>query len=212
MSIRKADIKEIQNKFNAEGLPVPRIPRELWRRIYTSYPWSYSSRKVLPASSYNIDWYVQELVEKQIEPYFLLEHAGHGINSRALHFFTVSKYVACFLQIPWGGGYMDKGTQAGEIRLVFSKYDEIMKLTVEKPGSGNRIVVYYSGFYGAKWGLQEIESPYTVEWLYRNECGENKKDNGLEVFEKVIEDLLSRESSYPENYTLFPEEEMYEKE
>ena len=60
-----------------------------------------------------------EAVKQDIEDYVLLAHAGHGVNSYAIHVFVVHGPLALFLQVPWGGVYMDPKKSARRLADVF---------------------------------------------------------------------------------------------
>ncbi len=182
MSPKRVNISDIRNKLNTESLPMPNIPENFRNKIYMLSPWCFTSWIVLPVSAYNINFYINEIQEKNVQPYFILEHAGHGVNSCALHNYIVNDRLALFMQIPWGGVYMDNKKQIEKIHDSFSRSAELVKLSMGKHTSEKRLVVYDSGFYGSKWAWQEKKVGEIVNW--------NEMDKSQDVLTAALKLLL----------------------
>ena len=67
-----------------------------------------------------VEKFIEEALSNPDREYVAVGHAGHGINSYAMHYFLVYGPVALFAQLPWGGAYMDSTETARVIRSVSS--------------------------------------------------------------------------------------------
>ncbi len=83
----------------------------------------------------------------------MLSHSGRGVNSYAIHYYLVYGPLHMFLQLGWGGVYMDADEDAAKIRGCFSLADAIVRAatTVRKFGAGDRLTIVASDFYGSYW-------------------------------------------------------------
>ena len=142
---------------------MPPISRAYGERLYQLRPWCFTSRAALESSAYNIDWFVSELLQDSPEPYVLLEHAGHGVNSYALHFYKVDNHVGLFLQLPWGGLYGNRDEEVQSIRLEFLRIQQTTDTRSAIPEL-RRLVVVESGFHGSRWGWQDTTGSKQVSW------------------------------------------------
>ena len=133
----------------------PKIPNELAVAIKEQSKWLFSTRelKTLP---YFLQHYLQEIGGNPPE-YVILGHSGHGINSYAIHYYLVSGPLNLFLQLAWGGVYMDADASASWIRECFSLADEIVPAVrgAERLSAGERLTIVGSDFYGSYWSAPE---------------------------------------------------------
>jgi hypothetical protein len=81
--------------FRTEGLELPFVPTEFARRFRERGPWCFASRQVR-VGPYAFEHYVDEA--DAASDYVLIAHAGHGVNSYALHYYLVRKPFQLFLQ------------------------------------------------------------------------------------------------------------------
>ncbi len=135
------------------GLPCPTVPASLANRLHEVYEGSFSTRNEFEFSPYAFEHWAREPKECEVEDYVLVAHAGHGVNSWAMHYFLVIDRLQLFLQIPWGGAYMDKTTSTALVAEAFRLADELVKAAEAVPESAwpglGPIKVEASGFYGA---------------------------------------------------------------
>jgi hypothetical protein len=123
-------------------------------------------------SPYAFEEYVRDGTRKGVRDFLVLAHAGHGVNSYALHYYLVRKPLHLFLQVSWGGVYMDEVKEKEEINRCFTlthtlitAVGEAKKTGIFRPG--NRLIVVASDLYGGYWckpgeeqpsrGLREVE-------------------------------------------------------
>jgi len=146
------DIEKARRLFKKAGLAFPKIPDELATRLQERDKWVFSTREI-NISPYDIDYYVHEVNETQVEDYTVLSHSGHGINSYALQYYLVHGPLRMFLHLGWGGVYMDVKANAAKIRDCFSLADAIVlaSKTVGRLAAGDRLMIVVSDFYGGYW-------------------------------------------------------------
>lgn len=141
--------------FSDAGLAFPAIPEDLIAQLQEIGSWLFSTRPIR-MSPYNIGAFVQEARIGVVDNYAILAHAGHGMNSWALHYFLVRGPLAMFLQLSWGGVYGDAKKNLEHIRQCFALADRLLQ-TVEAPDfarqleSQDRLFVIGSDFYGSEW-------------------------------------------------------------
>ncbi len=141
--------------FTQEGIPFPFIPPEMRPAFAELSEWVYGTRPDAPWL-YEIRKYVREAGTEQVADYLLLGHAGHGIQSYAMHYYLVRGPLALFLQIGWGGAYMDKEMVASSMTARFAQAEELiqaMEVAQRKDcfRPGGRLVISISDFYGSSW-------------------------------------------------------------
>lgn len=104
-------------------------------------------------SPYNLQHYVTESQEAQVEDYVVLAHSGHGVKSYAIQYCFVQGPLRIFLHLGWDGAYMNSEETAAMIRGCFSMADRIV-MTVQggaKLKTGGRLLVVGSDFYWSYW-------------------------------------------------------------
>jgi hypothetical protein len=146
-----AVVEKARQLFQDAGLAFPAIPGELAVRLTELGPWLFSTRP-LDASPYNLGHF---LLEKpgQTGDYVVLSHSGHGANSYAIHYYLVHGCLCMFLQLGWGGVYMDAEAATAKIRNCFSMADRLAQEAevVGKLKANQRLIVVASDFYGSFW-------------------------------------------------------------
>lgn len=147
-------IERARALLERHGLDLPPIPEELRRNFKERDRWCFSSRpvKIWP---YEFDEYVKEAETKRLSDYVLLTHAGHGVNSYAIHYYVIRGPLRLFLQLAWGGIYEDQRKTTVAVNQCFKLADRLLEL-VETKGHRNllpndRMLIAASDFYGWRW-------------------------------------------------------------
>lgn len=70
--------------------------------------------------------YVGAGLSRTPRAYVLLAHAGHGINSYALHYYLVQRPLILFLQVGWGGAYAHEAKDAAAVNECFRLCHELV--------------------------------------------------------------------------------------
>ena len=135
------------------GLPCPTVPASLAGHMHHVTRGEYGTRDEFELSPYAIEHWVRESQEGEVSSYDLVAHAGHGVNSWAIHYFLVIDRLQLFLQVPWGGVYMDKASSTAEVAEAFRIADELVEAVAAAPetvwpGPGS-VTLMASGFYGS---------------------------------------------------------------
>jgi hypothetical protein len=97
---------------------MPPIPSALAPTFQQRGSWCFSSRR-LPLSPYAFDEYVAQAQRPRARDYVVLAHAGHGANSYAFHYYLVHGSLRLFLQLAWGGVYMDQESSTATVNTGF---------------------------------------------------------------------------------------------
>jgi hypothetical protein len=139
--------------FEEEGLPLPPLPEHLIPHLAVVRPWLFGSREDTPGA-YDVEWLVREAIEGDPPEYVLFGHDGHGVNSVAMHYHLVSGHLALFVQIPWGGIYMDKAERNAAVAAAFAGAGRLIE-AVQRAESGlatrgERLVVVASDVHGQR--------------------------------------------------------------
>ena len=93
-------IHRAKQRFTGAGLVLPPIPANLAPRLKERAEWRFST-KLLTLSPYAFEEYVRDGTRKGVRDSFVLAHAGHGVNSYALHYYLAQKPLRLFLQVGW---------------------------------------------------------------------------------------------------------------
>lgn len=92
-----------------------------------------------------------------MEDYLLLGHAGHGVNSWAIHYYLVRGPLALFIQVGFGGAYIKRDSSVQKLTAAFIKAQELIRRFEKAQDAGwlssasQRWVVVASDFYGSRW-------------------------------------------------------------
>lgn len=150
-----AGVQEATALFTKAGLAFPPIPEELAPHFKRRDDWCFSSRPVT-RSPYDIHSYVNEATTGTVQDYVLLAHAGHGINSYAIHYYLVRGSLQLFLQVGWGGVYMDKLATTADVNKCFRTAHELIQaveMAVQRGRlqSHDRLTVVAADFHERYW-------------------------------------------------------------
>lgn len=140
--------------FEGAGLGFPAIPTDLANRLREHRPWVYATRP-LGVSPYDIRAYVDEATRQRVQPYAVLAHAGHGVNSYAIHYYLVIEGLRMFVRVGWGGSYMDDDIAAANVREAFALADQVLAAAqAVAPGNlapGEALTLAATTSYGSGW-------------------------------------------------------------
>jgi hypothetical protein len=146
------DIDKARKLFRDSGLAFPAIPEELATQVKELGPWLFSTRPI-KLSPYNLQHYVEEVEENQVEDYAVISHSGHGANSFAIQYYVVQGSLHLFLHLSWGGVYSDARKDAARISDCFSIADRIISAaqSLGRFQAGERLMVIGSDTCGSDW-------------------------------------------------------------
>ncbi len=142
--------------FEDEGLPLPPLPESLIPQLVIVRPWMFGSREDTPGA-YDLNWFVREAVEQEPAEYVLFGQDGHGVNSLAMHYYLVSGRLAVFVQVPWGGAYMDKQASNAAVAAALVGVERLIEAArAAEQGlvdRNERLVVVASDLHGHRHAL-----------------------------------------------------------
>lgn len=145
-----------QALFEAESLPFPPMPAALAAALKPQAAGWFATRAVA-SSPYDIDHFLAEVEARPgPEDYALVGFDGHGSNSWAAHFYLVADGIALFIQLPWGGAYVDPVPARAEIAALFDWAEALQSRLRAAQAAGRipqglRLQVAASRFGRAGW-------------------------------------------------------------
>ena len=105
--------------FDSEKLPVPPVPAHLAAALRPQGRTWFATRTT-QATPYELAHFLNELDrDPQLPEYAVVGFDGYGTNSWAAHHYLVSDSIALFIQLPWGGAYLDAEPARAEITELF---------------------------------------------------------------------------------------------
>jgi hypothetical protein len=142
--------------FTGEKLSAPPVPADLAAAMLARGPIMLSTRS-LEDSPYHLGPFLAEVAAQPDMPaYAVAGFAGHGLNSWAAHYYLVTEGLALFIQLPWGGAYLDAERARAEIADQFdwaAKLQSRLELAVQqkKIPPGSRLQVSMTRLARAGW-------------------------------------------------------------
>lgn len=126
-------------------LAQPPIPALFWPLLQTFRPWWFGTRKTDGLYQY-AGLLHAEADRADVPDYVIVGHAGHGMNSYALHYFLRHGPLLVLLELGFGGVYTDAELARGWIAEAFAAADALIAaipdLTRRRvPSAGLRINV-----------------------------------------------------------------------
>lgn len=149
------EVTNAKSLLNNVGLDFPLLPPDLKPSFKQRDRWCFST-KPITASPYCFDEYVREGTKRIAQDYMLLSHAGHGANSYAWHYYLVSGQLRLFLQVGWGGAYMNPGETTRAVNECFGLASRLFTKVQERQDAGRlrsdeKLIIVGSEFYGSYW-------------------------------------------------------------
>ncbi|WP_406291340.1 hypothetical protein [Embleya sp. NBC_00896] len=167
-------MNDMESTFAGAGLAIPPVPDALRNQLAPRDRWLFATRGMRAFDMYMFERYPIEAVAEAVPDYFAVSHAGHGVNSYALNYHLVYGPLALFVQLPWGGVYMDGRRCAVDIGRAFTAAAELIRAAdavrdTLDVGSTHRLIVVLSalrGGVGAAWLDAPLGEPgAAVRWL-----------------------------------------------
>ena len=149
------EVTKAKALLNSVGIDFPPLPRNLASDFKQREKSCFSTRPVT-LSPYRFDEYVREGTTAHVQDYMLIGHAGHGANSYAWHYYLVNGPLRLFLQLAWGGVYMDEDRATRTVNECFALVSRLFTAVQEgRDGdhlrSNEPLIIAGSEFYGSYW-------------------------------------------------------------
>jgi hypothetical protein len=170
-----SSLKEVAAIFLAQMLPEPPIPEVFASRIKAVSPKVFSTQP-LQRPLYDIETFVSDAISGKTPESMMLGFDGHGINSWAVHYYLICADLALFLQLPWGGAYVDTGSAQADIKSAFSTVQLMLARehhAAAKTSNRPRLVVVQSAFTMARWGWVNNGSNGPIDWQFDRDSALN---------------------------------------
>jgi hypothetical protein len=149
-------LEQVRSLFAADDLPFPPLPPEATAALREVAPNVFATRQ-LEAPPYTLEAYRHEVLTSPTMPnYAVVGFDGHGINSWAVHYYLVDDALALFIQLAWGGAYVDADQASRGITGVFA-WAEKLQAEIRRTRSdglippGWRLLVVVSQFAQSGW-------------------------------------------------------------
>jgi hypothetical protein len=164
-------IEQARALFAAEQLPFPPLPERFAAALRAESPHLFATRS-LEARPYNLEIYSLEIQQEPAVPdYAVLGFDGYGTNSWAVHYYAVEGALALFIQLPWGGAYVDADDGRRTITAAFT-WAEKLHTDVRRARQqglipeGWRLLVVASEFAapGWAWVPPAPTDPEAIAW------------------------------------------------
>lgn len=159
-----------QALFEREHLPFPPVPAQLAASLRQQGPGWFATRP-LTSTPYDFDPFLAEVqAQPGLPDYAVVGFDGHGINSWAVHFYLVGKGIALFIQLPWGGAYLEPEPARAEIAELFEWAETLLSRlrlaeSAGKIPDGMRLQVAASRFGHAGWRwLDATQDAAATHW------------------------------------------------
>ncbi|MCB9761866.1 MAG: hypothetical protein H6739_18700 [Alphaproteobacteria bacterium] len=152
-----------QALFQQHDLPWIPLPGDLERSLRAVSPFVWSTREPLPATPYDLDVWVEEVLDDPAQDYALIGHAGHGVNSWALHIYCARGPLALFLQVGFGGAYQREADTRKVLGFLAERCGPLLTRADACAGGPVRVVLVVSGLSGVRWRLTEPGAAWQEE-------------------------------------------------
>jgi hypothetical protein len=167
----QSSLVQARELFAAEDLPFPPLPADVGDVLREVAPNVFSTRQV-DASPYNLRVYSFEIqTDPAVPNYAVVGFDGHGINSWAVHYYLVEDALALFIQLAWGGAYVDADEARRAIKGVFAWAEKLQADVRRARGDGLippgwRLLVVVSQFAEPGWAWVPSPPPglEAIEW------------------------------------------------
>jgi len=149
-------ITKAQEYFQKEKLDLPFIPPDEKQKI-VEFQGDVFGSKPNSQSLYDIQAFVNEVLSKPVEDYVMLGFAGHGVESRGIHYYASKGNLALFIQLKYGGAFDDEEATRDRINGIFHMIGYLFE-SIESAKKAKlipkdkRLLIVESDFYGKGWG------------------------------------------------------------
>lgn len=147
------DLDRARSLFAEAGLPFPLIPEEFVSAFRQVGEWQFATCD-LETWPYRFREYVQRATDGPVPNSVVIAHAGHGVNSYAIHYYVLQKPLYLFVQIGWGGVYMNGDEAVADLKRCFNLSARLLAsmpkgIRAGRVSGDDRLIVAASDFYGS---------------------------------------------------------------
>ena len=139
----EATVEWVRETFAGAGLPEPHVPPPLAARLTCWGPWTFGTRRVDGVYGL-VPELLGELGSGRVDDYLVLGQGGHGVNSYSICYYLVQGALALFLEVGWGGAYMDGRRRTEEVTACLEAAARLARLGAWGDPGGGLLVVHAS--------------------------------------------------------------------
>jgi hypothetical protein len=149
--------------FAREDLPFPPLPPAMAPALMKCTDNVFATRK-LEQTPYLLEHFRSEVRREAVADYALVGFDGHGVNSWAVHYYLVDGALALFMQLAWGGAYMDPAEAREAIATAFAWAERLQERIRQASTQGLipagwRLLVVASEFAQPGWAWSPPPQP-----------------------------------------------------
>jgi hypothetical protein len=178
-----AAVEDLKAMFASAHLPTPPIPERFVSTLAFQHGWLWTTRPMKSMDMYMFDRYPDEVLTQNSEgydvaDYLAISHAGHGVNSYLLTYQVVTRRLAVFIQVGWGGAYMDEDASRRDVALACDGIGSLLRAAVPLLDAGAalgpRLIVLASrarGIGAAGWLAHRLPDRQARNtWMDEHAC------------------------------------------
>lgn len=163
-----AALEAARKMMDAQGLAQPPVPDKMVGSLQQWAPNLFATCE-LPNGLYAIDRLVDNTAAGSLDEFIALGFDGHGIQSWAFHFALIEGSLAVFLQLQWGGVYVEPQIARGRIEgclgfVSMLRRDMAMAAAAGKLDPAKRLIVLETDFTRPRWSWLNMGGPAPSSW------------------------------------------------
>lgn len=145
-------------QFDAAGLRMPPIPRDLLGKFQVFDDWRFGTRDVDPGDRSAL---AVEAADSAVQDYVAFGHVGHGVNSWWICCRLVVGPLAVYVRHGFGGAYQDSAAGAAAVHHSFLRVEELIvgAESARRTGvlpAGSRLLVIQDDQQGSGWRIAGV--------------------------------------------------------
>jgi hypothetical protein len=154
--------------MDSQGLARPPVPENLAAKMQQLTPHLFATCD-LPDGLYQIDQLADNAAAGRLGEFVAFGFQGHGIQSWAFHYALVEGALAVFLQLQWGGVYVDEPVARGRIESALAVVDMLRHDLNRAAAAGKlepakRLVVLETDFSRSRWAWIDAGCRQPISW------------------------------------------------
>lgn len=118
-------LEDAQALIVGEGLPFPWLPPDLACGLRRLGDLVYGTRTDMELGPYHLAIFTGELLRGRAADYVLFGFDGHGMSSWAFHYYLVRGPLALFVQLPWGGAFIEVEPARAAIAAALARVEPL---------------------------------------------------------------------------------------
>jgi hypothetical protein len=151
----EVSVVALSELFARLDLPAPPIPESLRGTLSRQGPGCFGTQPVLCSSLYGEAFIRAQSLTSAQPDFLLIGQGGHGVNSHTIQYFLKLWPLTLFVEIPYGGVYMDQAHAQRTVRTCFAMIDKLIaifpKLSLLLGENGQLLIVANDNYSNSGW-------------------------------------------------------------